>query len=155
MSEHKAMVDWILKDGAFTDNRYSREHIWKFDGGTEVPASASPQVVPVPMSIEEAVDPEEAFVASLSSCHMLWFLSIIAKRGFAVMRYTDNAIGVVGKNSNGKMAMTSVVLHPRIEFDGDSVPGKDELMQMHHQAHEKCFIANSVNTDVIIEPVFE
>ena len=154
MSEHKATVEWVLQDEKFTDNRYSRGHLWTFDGGISVRASASPQVVPLPMSVEDAVDPEEAFVASLSSCHMLWFLSIIAKRGYTVVRYTDNAIGKIGKNAAGNMAVTTVVLRPRLEFSGDKVPAEDEVLEYHHQAHEKCFIANSVITEVTVEPMF-
>ena len=155
MSEHKATVEWVLSDEKFIDNRYSRRHRWTFDGGISVQASASPQVVPLPMSVEDAVDPEEAFVASLSSCHMLWFLSIIAKRGYTVVRYVDNAIGKIGKNVEGKLAVTTVVLRPELEFSGDKTPTQDEVLECHHQAHEKCFIANSVITEVTVEPVFD
>jgi organic hydroperoxide reductase OsmC/OhrA len=148
MGEYKTVVVWSRNGAVFTDNRYSRGHVWQFDGGIEVPASASPHVVRKPLSIAEAVDPEEAFVVSLSSCHMLWFLSIAAERGFVVEKYRDEAIGVMAKNAAGKLAMTKVTLRPQIEFGGDRIPGKEDLESMHHQAHEECFIANSVKTDV-------
>lgn len=140
---------------AFADNKYSREHRWIFDGGTEVPASASPHVVPLPFSSEAAVDPEEAFVASLSSCHMLWFLSIAAERKLVVERYEDNAEGVMGKNDEGRIAMTKVTLRPKAKFGGDNGPTAAEIEAIHHEAHEKCFIANSVKTVVTTEPVLE
>jgi len=153
MAEYKSVVVWSRDGAAFTDNRYSRSHRWHFDGGVEVPASSSPHVIPVPMSVEAAVDPEEAFVASLSSCHMLWFLSIAARRGFVVDHYQDEAVGVMAKNTDGKLAITHVTLHPEAHFFGNSQPAADELTAMHHKAHESCFIANSVKTDVRCEPV--
>src|SRR6188474_3388298 len=116
MAEHTATVAWSRFDAAFTDNRYSRAHRWMFDGGATIPASSSPHVVPVPMSDPMGVDPEEAFVASLSSCHMLWFLSIAAKRGYVVESYVDEAQGVMAKNGDGKLAMTAVVLRPQVSF---------------------------------------
>jgi organic hydroperoxide reductase OsmC/OhrA len=157
MSEHHytAEIRWERGEAAFTDNRYSRAHLWRFDGGIEVPASSSPQVVRLPFSIEAAVDPEEAFVAALSSCHMLSFLYVAAKRGFRVDSYLDAALGALSKNSAGKLAMTSVTLHPKVAFSGDKRPSRAELDELHHQAHEECFIASSVNTDVRCEPVFE
>jgi organic hydroperoxide reductase OsmC/OhrA len=148
MGEYRSVVVWNRNGAVFTDNRYSRGHLWQFDGGIEVPGSASPHVVPKPLSVAEAVDPEEAFVVSLSSCHMLWFLSIAAKRGFVVEKYRDEAIGVMAKNSAGKHAMTKVTLRPQIEFGGDRKPNKEDLEAMHHEAHEECFIANSVKTEV-------
>jgi organic hydroperoxide reductase OsmC/OhrA len=153
MSEYRAVVEWRREGAVFTDNRYSRGHRWKFDGGVEVPASASPHVVPLPMSVAAAVDPEEAFVASLSSCHMLWFLSIAARRKFVVESYRDEAVGVMAKNESGKLAMTVVTLHPEVRFAGDNRPGRGEIEAMHHEAHEQCFIASSVRTDVRCEPV--
>lgn len=153
MSKYKAIVLWSRDGAAFTDNRYSRGHRWLFDGGVEVPASSSPQVIPHPMSIAAAVDPEEAFVASLSSCHMLWFLSIAAKRGFLVDSYRDEAVGQMAKDSSGKLAMTCVTLHPDLLFVGERRPTSDEIVAMHHEAHEQCFIANSVKTEVRCEPV--
>lgn len=152
MAEYKATIDWHRDGATFTDNRYSRGHRWRFDGGTEVPASSSPHVVPLPHSVAAAVDPEEAFVASLSSCHMLWFLSIAVQRGFVVDSYTDEAVGVLGKDASGKLAMARVTLRPQARFGGDKQPQAGELAAMHHEAHEQCFIANSVKTDVRCEP---
>lgn len=153
MAEYKTVITWNRDGALFTDNRYSRGHRWLFDGGVEVPASSSPQVVPVPLSVAAAVDPEEAFVASLSSCHMLWFLSIAARRGFVVESYQDEAVGVLGKDASGKLAMTRVTLHPDVRFGGDRQPGEQEVMAMHDDAHEQCFVARSVRTEVLCEPV--
>jgi organic hydroperoxide reductase OsmC/OhrA len=141
------------EDESFIDDKYSRVHRWIFDGGVEVPASASPHVVPLPYSSEKAVDPEEAFVAALSSCHMLWFLSIAARRKLIVESYEDNAEGVMGKNADGRVAMTKVTLRPWVRFGGDRSPSDEEIDAIHHEAHEKCFIANSVKTVVTTEPV--
>ncbi|MCB1954535.1 MAG: OsmC family protein [Rhodocyclaceae bacterium] len=152
MSEYKAEVIWHRGDQVFDDNRYSRRHIWRFDGGAEVIASSSPQVVPLPYSDELAVDPEEAFVASLSSCHMLWFLSIAARRGFRIDRYRDVASGLMAKDERGRLAITLVVLHPEVHFSGVA-PAGEELRGMHEAAHEACFIANSVRTEVRCEPI--
>lgn len=153
MAEYKTTISWNRNGAVFTDNRYSRAHVWEFDGGIEVPASASPHVVRKPMSVEEAVDPEEAFVVSLSSCHMLWFLSIAAGEGFVVENYHDEAIGIMEKNAEGKLAMTRVTLYPVVNFGGEHLPDKNEIEAMHHRAHEECFIANSVKTDVRCEPL--
>ena len=153
MSQYSAEVLWLRGDQAFLDSRYSRRHVLRFDGGAEVPASSSPHVVPVPMSDAAAVDPEEAFVSSLSSCHMLCFLAIAAKRKFRVDRYFDAAIGVMERNEAGKMVMTVVTLRPEVRFSGERLPTREELDRMHHDAHEECFIANSVNTLVRCEPV--
>lgn len=153
MSEHTAVVQWNREGAVFADNRYSRGHHWLFDGGVEVPASSSPKVVRVPLSVEAAVDPEEAFVASLSSCHMLWFLSLAAKQGFVVDRYRDEAVGVIAKDAEGKLAMTLVTLRPGVSFSGDKQPTADDLAALHHEAHEQCFIANSVKTDIRCEPI--
>jgi organic hydroperoxide reductase OsmC/OhrA len=153
MSQYETVVVWDRNGAAFTDNRYSRGHRWLFDGGVEVPASSSPKVVPLPLSVAAAVDPEEAFVASLSSCHMLWFLSAAAKRGFVVDRYRDAAVGVLASDSSGKLAMTVVTLRPGVRFVGARQPTAGELTAMHHEAHEQCFIASSVKTDVRCEPV--
>jgi organic hydroperoxide reductase OsmC/OhrA len=151
--EYQARVHWERGAALFTDNRYSRGHTWHFDGGIEVPASSSPHVVRVPLSLEKAVDPEEAFVASLSSCHMLFFLSFAASGGWRVDEYTDDAVGTMGRNAAGRTAMLSVVLRPRVSFSGERLPGRAELQQLHHRAHEECFIANSVVTEVRVEPV--
>jgi organic hydroperoxide reductase OsmC/OhrA len=152
MSEHKATIVWERGDAVFTDHRYSRGHRWKFDG-LEVPASSSPSVVPLPLSVPEAVDPEEAFVASLSSCHMLWFLSLAAKRQFVIDSYWDEAVGTLGKNEAGRIAVMVVTLHPDVHFSGDKLPTTEDILAMHHEAHDKCFIAQSVKTDVRVEPV--
>jgi organic hydroperoxide reductase OsmC/OhrA len=153
MAEYKSVVVWSRDGAVFTDNRYSRGHRWVFDGGVEVPASSSPHVVPLPMSVAAAVDPEEAFVASLSSCHMLWFLSIAAKRKFAVDSYRDEAVGVMAADGSGNQAMTRVTLRPEARFGGDRRPTADEVMAMHHEAHERCYIARSVKSEVRCEPV--
>lgn len=153
MSEYNTEVVWSRDGALFTDNRYSRSHRWRFDGGIEVPASASPSVVPLPLSVAAAVDPEEAFVASLSSCHMLWFLSIAAARGYVVERYQDRAAGKIAKDASGKLAMTRVTLRPDADFVGERRPTREDVVAMHREAHEQCFIANSVKTDVRCEPV--
>ena len=154
MSRYTAEVVWERGGAVFTDNRYSRGHRWRFDGGVEVPASASPHVVPLPLSVEAAVDPEEAFVASLASCHMLWFLSIAARKGFAVERYRDEAVGVIERDGEGRLAMTRVTLRPRVTFaESSRRPSQGEHEAMHHEAHERCFIASSVKTDVRCEPL--
>jgi organic hydroperoxide reductase OsmC/OhrA len=152
MAEYGATVVWRREGAGFTDGRYSRGHVWRFDGGIEVAASASPHVVPVPMSVAAAVDPEEAFVAALASCHMLWFLSLAAKAGCLVEWYRDEAVGVMGKNSEGKLAMTEVALRPAVVFAPEHAPTPEQLQQLHHQAHEQCFIANSVKTNVRCDP---
>jgi organic hydroperoxide reductase OsmC/OhrA len=151
MSEHIATIKWERQDGAiFTDNRYSRSHQWEFDGGVIVPASSSPSAVKVPLSNPAAVDPEEAFVASVSSCHMLWFLSLAARKGFVVDSYVDSAVGHLERNDNGRMAVTRVTLRPRIEFAG-TPPTSEELQALHHASHHECFIANSVTTTITVE----
>ena len=154
MTHYTAETLWQRNDGDFLGNRYSRRHLLRFDGGLEVPGSSSPHVVPLPMSDASALDPEEAFVSSLSSCHMLWFLSIAAKSKFCVDRYFDIASGVMEKNADGKMAMTVVTLRPDVVFSGERQPGREALAQLHHDAHEACFIANSVKTEVRCEPVW-
>ena len=154
MSQISVQILWQRGNADFIDNRYSRAHAWRFDGGIEVPASSSPHVVPVPLSLEAAVDPEEAFVASLSSCHMLWFLSLAAAQRLRVDRYSDDAVGVLGKNAQGKVAMTAVTLKPRVTISGEK-PTAAAFEALHHKAHEKCFIANSVTTEVHVEPVLE
>ena len=150
--EHHALIHWARGDAPFTDNRYSRAHSWRFDGGIEVPASASPSVVRLPMSVEAAVDPEEAFVAALSSCHMLWFLDLACRAGWCVDDYRDAALGVMGKNAAGRIAIVRVTLRPAVRFGGERLPTSADLAKLHHHAHEQCFIANSVNTDVRVEP---
>ncbi|MCE1254908.1 MAG: OsmC family protein [Anaerolineae bacterium] len=141
-------------DETFVDNKYSRVHAWIFDGGVQVPASASPHVVPIPFSDPNGVDPEEAFIAALSSCHMLWFLSIAAEKNYRVDFYDDQASGVLGKNGEGKLAMSRVTLNPRVVFGGENIPCNEEIINLHHLAHEACFIANSVKTELILKPIF-
>jgi organic hydroperoxide reductase OsmC/OhrA len=154
MATHTAAIRWSRGAQKFTDNRYSRAHTWKFDGGTEVPASASPHVVPRPMSVDAAVDPEEAFVASLSSCHMLWFLSLAAKQGYTADSYADEAEGVMEKNAAGRLAMTKVTLRPLVRFSGARLPDRAALDALHHAAHAECFIAASIRSEVVLEPRF-
>ncbi|XAW88333.1 OsmC family protein [Vibrio sp. CDRSL-10 TSBA] len=152
MSQHTATVTWQRQaDEIFSDNKYSRGHEWQFDGGAKVGASASPDVVPLPYSVAANVDPEEAMIAALSSCHMLVFLSIAAKKRFVVELYQDNAVGTLEKNEQGREALTKVVLRPKIVFSGQSQPSIAMLEKMHHQSHENCFIANSVKTEVTTE----
>ncbi|MGV3724209.1 MAG: OsmC family protein [Actinomycetota bacterium] len=152
MSTHTATITWRRDAAApFTDNRYSRAHTWSFDGGAEVLGSSSPDSVPAPLSDPAGVDPEEAFVAALSSCHMLWFLSLAARRRWVVDSYVDTAEGVLGKDGDGKTAITRVTLRPVTCFAG-AAPNEEELAALHHQAHERCFIANSVKSEVRCEP---
>jgi organic hydroperoxide reductase OsmC/OhrA len=157
MTEHQytAQIVWHRGDAVFTDNRYSRGHVWRFDGGIEVPASSSPLVVRLPLSVEAAVDPEEAFIASIASCHMLTFLSLAARQGYRVDDYLDAATGVMHKNPAGKLAVTRVTLRPDAVFGAARLPTRDELDRLHHQAHEECFIANSVNTQIVCEPRYD
>ena len=152
MHLYTARITWERGDQPFTDNRYSRVHRWRFDGGAEVPGSSSPLSVPAPMSDPAGVDPEEAFVASISSCHMLWFLGLAAGRKFRVDRYSDAAEGVMEKNAEGKVAVTRVTLRPDASFSGERIPTRAELEQLHHEAHERCFIANSVKSEIVCEP---
>jgi organic hydroperoxide reductase OsmC/OhrA len=151
MSTYTATVHWTRSsDGDFAKGQYSRAHKWVFDGGAVVPASASPHVVPAPWSDTAGVDPEEAFVASLSSCHMLFFLDFARRAGLVVDSYVDEAEGVLDKRTDGTMAMTRVTLRPRIVWDGDS-PNETAIADLHHRAHDACFIANSVTTEVVVE----
>jgi organic hydroperoxide reductase OsmC/OhrA len=151
MSRHTANIRWARGDATFTDNKYSRRHAWRFDGGVEVPASASPQSVKPPYASLDAVDPEEAFVAALSSCHMLWFLWIAAKRGYRVDAYADDAEGFLEKDAAGHVSMTRVVLRPRIAFAEGHGPSTADITAMHDEAHHLCNIANSVRTAITIE----
>ena len=151
MAEHTAQIKWTRTGETFTDGRYSRAHTWRFDGGATVPASSAPNVVRPPFSDPAGVDPEEALVAALSSCHMLWFLSLAARRGFVVDDYTDDAVGVMGKSPEGRMMMTTCTLRPSVRFAGDRQPSREEQDALHQEAHEKCFIANSVKTEVRVE----
>lgn len=151
MGKFLATILWKRNGAQFTDNRYKRSHLWKFDNGEKIAASASSHIVPAPLSDPEAIDPEEAFVASLSSCHMLWFLSIAAKRGFIIEKYRDTAEGVMGKDNTGRLAITAVKICPYVLYKRGAVPSSEENIEMHQKAQEECFIANSVKTKVRIE----
>jgi organic hydroperoxide reductase OsmC/OhrA len=151
MSEHGAIVHWQRGDADFARGRYSRAHGWRFDGGALVHASASPSVVPAPWSDPAGVDPEEAFVAAIASCHMLWFLSLAAERGFVVESYEDAAVGTLGRIAHERMAITEVVLRPHIVF-GEGTPEAADVAALHEAAHKRCFIANSVTSAIRIEP---
>lgn len=153
MSVYTAKVEWSLDQGEdFVGNRYSRAHQWSFDGGATVSASSSPAVVPLPWSNASGVDPEEALIASASSCHMLWFLSLAAAQGHTVMRYVDNASGVMAKDGRGRISMTKITLAPEISFAPGEEVDEAALAALHHQAHEKCFIANSLRSEIVIAP---
>lgn len=151
MSEHLASVTWQRGDAPFADGRYSRQHTWRFDGGAQVLAAASPHVVPEALTNPAGVDPEEAFVASLAACHMLWFLSIAREAGHVVDRYEDLAVGVLGKDAQGRLMMTRVTLRPAVSFAG-TPPDPVGLMALHELAHAACFIANSVKTELSVVP---
>lgn len=155
MSEHvyTATTVWQRGDQPFGDRKYSRRHDIHFDGGHVMPASSSPMSVRVPYSDPAGVDPEEGFVASISSCHMLWFLDIACRAGWIVDDYRDEATGVMDRNAQGRMAVTVVTLRPAVRFSGRQ-PTREELDHLHHQAHEECFIANSVKSEVRCEPVW-
>ncbi|MBT3531258.1 MAG: peroxiredoxin [Gammaproteobacteria bacterium] len=150
MSNYTATIEWNRNGEDFINNKYSRAHQWKFDGGAELTATASPHIVPAPWTAEEHIDPEEAFVASLSSCHMLFFLSFASRDGFQIDSYIDKPSGLMSKNSNGKTSMTRVVISPEVVYSGDKRPTKEVEKSLHHLAHENCFIANSVNTEIEI-----
>ena len=148
MSEHKATITWARNGADFGYKNYSRNHAWQFDNGVEVPASAAPAYLGDP----QRVDPEAAFVASLSSCHMLTFLALASNKGFVVDNYADNAVGHLDKNAGGKLAVTRVELHPKIVFSGTKTPAQADLDWLHDKAHKECFIANSVTTEVHVLP---
>jgi organic hydroperoxide reductase OsmC/OhrA len=151
--QYKATIDWKFSGPNFLKGQYSREHTWKFDGGVTVPASPAPSSVPAPWSNAAHVDPEEAFVASIASCHMLTFLWLASRAGFALASYADEAVGLMTKNERGALWVSEVTLNPRIEWSGDRVPTAEEIAALHHRAHEECYIANSVKTDVRVAPV--
>ncbi|MDU0338254.1 OsmC family protein [Bosea rubneri] len=148
MANHGATIEWQRGDQDFLDRRYSRAHRWRFDGGAEVAASSSPHVVREPFSNPANVDPEEAFVAALSSCHMLWFLDLAARAGFRIDSYRDAAEGVMAKNAEGKEWIARVILQPHIAFSGPLAPNEAMVEALHHEAHENCFLANSVRSTV-------
>lgn len=150
MAGYVATIEWSRGDQPFLDQTYSRVHDWRFDGGAVVKGSPAPTSVPAPMSDPSAVDPEEALVAAVSSCHMLFFLAFAAKAGFVVDRYRDDAVGTMGRDERGRMAITQVVLRPDIAFSGTG-PDKAALADLHHRAHEHCYIANSIRGEVRVE----
>ena len=150
MSAHHTTVEWLRGDQPFVDKRYSRAHVWTFDGGAVVPGSSAPESVPLPMSDASAVDPEEAMIASLSSCHMLWFLAFAAGAGLVVDRYVDEASGTLGRDEAGRRYMNQVTLRPVTTFSGRA-PDQAELDALHHQAHEHCEMAHSVRAEIVVE----
>jgi organic hydroperoxide reductase OsmC/OhrA len=152
MSEHLATIRWQRGDADFVAGKFSRVHTWTFDGGTTIEASASPSVVPAPYTSAKAVDPEEAFVASIASCHMLTFLYLAYKQNFQVDSYEDNAVGVMTKGPRGVPWVSAVTLRPKIVYGGENRPTSEQQERLHHDAHEHCFIANSVKTDINVEP---
>ena len=149
MGEHKARIEWSA-NGDFAANRYSRAHRWLFDGGAVVPGSSSPSVVPEPLSDPAAVDPEEALIASAAACHMLWFLHLARDAGLEVAGYRDDAVGTMGKDADGRIAITRIALRPEIDFVGRE-PSSVELDRLHHEAHSRCFIANSLRSEIVVE----
>ncbi len=155
MTRHSAITHWQRDAEAFTDRRYHRRHLWQFDGGATVAGSSSPGVVPLPLSDASAVDPEEAFVASLSSCHLLWFLDLACRAGWVVDDYRDDAEGTMARDADGRLAMTLVTLRPRVCFAGPRQPDAAEVRRLHEQAHDECFIARSVRSEVRCEPQFD
>ena len=150
MAQHQATIRWQRSGDDFLKGKYSREHTWSFDGGVTVPASASPAVVPVPFSNPAHVDPEEAFVAAASSCHMLSFVYLAARQGFQVDSYEDTAVGTMTKNERGIPWVSSIQLNPKIIFSGEKRPTPEELQHLHHLAHDQCYIANSIKTQVTV-----
>lgn len=152
MYDYHAKISWNRGEGEkYTNNEYSREHWWEFEAGLKIPASPSHHIVPPPFSNPFKIDPEEAFVASLSSCHMLFFLSLCAEEGYVVDTYTDNAVGVLSRIARNKIAMTKVTLYPKATYSGDKPLSQNHIDRLHHKAHEQCFIANSVTTEIVIE----
>ena len=152
MSEHRATISWKRTTDDFSTGKYSREHTWTFDGGAIVQASSSPAVVPLPYSNPAYVDPEEVYVASLSSCHMLTFLYLAGRRGFQIDSYQDEAVGTITKDERRIPWVSTVTLNPRIVYSGEKRPTPAEEDELHHQSHEQCFIANSVKTEVVVTP---
>lgn len=150
MIQIETQIRWVRNGATFTDNRYSRAHHWTFDGGTNVRASSSPHIVPLPYSDPTAIDPEEAFIASISSCHMLWFLSFAAKENWTINSYHDSAVGTMEKNEAGKLIISKVELRPQIEWGSDSIPSPSNIARLHERAHQECFIANSIKTEVTV-----
>jgi organic hydroperoxide reductase OsmC/OhrA len=150
MHTYDATTVWLRGEDQFSDNRYSRAHEWQFDGGARIAASSSPLSVPLPLSVAANVDPEEALVAAASSCHLLVFLYLACKRGYVVESYRDHAQGYMKKNEKGRYAITNIVLRPEISFVGRQ-PDRQQLEELHHAAHEECYIANSLKSEIQIE----
>jgi organic hydroperoxide reductase OsmC/OhrA len=151
MSEHSATILWQNTGPDFLSRRYSRAHTWRFDGGTEIPASPSPHIVPTPWSTPANVDPEEAFVASVASCHMLWFLHVCVDSGFEAASYEDNAVGELTGNLEGRLWISRIRLRPSVLWKDSKQPRPDQVARLHQQAHAECFIANSIKTAILIE----
>ena len=154
MADHlyRATVSWRRDGGDFAKGRYSRDHVWRFEGGVEIPASASAKIVPKGFADENAVDPEQAFVASLSACHMLTFVDVARRAGFIVDTYDDTAEGEMERLATGRWWLARVILRPQVVFSGEPQPAADDLDELHRKAHEACFIANSVKTEISVEP---
>lgn len=148
MSKHKASLRWEADSDDFSYQKYTRTHTWTFEGGQELKASASPEF----LGKAEFVDPEEAFAASLSSCHLLSFLAVASFKKYRIKSYVDECVAIMEKNEAGKRAVTKVYLRPKVEFYGDTIPSEAKIEKMHHKAHKECFIANSVLTEIIVEP---
>jgi organic hydroperoxide reductase OsmC/OhrA len=154
VSEHAAGVSWTRGDAVFTDLKYPRRHTISFDGGVVIPGSSAPQNVRPPLSDPTAVDPEEALMGALASCHMLWFLALAAKQGFVVDRYEGDAVGTMGPNDAGRVAILRAELRPAVTFSGVAVPTAEQVDALHHDAHERCNIANSVRFPVLVSGTF-
>lgn len=150
MTEHHASIRWTSHSPDFLQGKYSREHTWHFDGGATVPASPSPMVVPVPYANPALIDPEEAFIASVASCHMLTFLFLASRQGWVVDSYQDDAVGLMTKNERGMPWVSRITLRPKIVYSGQKLPTPADEEHLHHHAHEQCFIANSVKTEVVV-----
>jgi organic hydroperoxide reductase OsmC/OhrA len=155
MSEHKATIRWTRTGEEFLKGKFPRAHTWTFDGGLDIPASSSPAAVPAPYSNPANVDPEEAFVASISSCHMMTYLWAAYRSGFVIDSYEDEAVGVLTKNEKGIPWVSVVTLHPQIAYSGEKIPTAEDIERLHHQAHDNCFIANSVKTEIKIAEGFK
>jgi organic hydroperoxide reductase OsmC/OhrA len=151
MAHHTATIDWNRNGAIFSDGKYSRGHTWTFDGGITVPASSAPDVIKPPLSVVEAIDPEEAVVAALAGCHMLWFLALAKKGGFVVDSYHDEPFGEMGKNAEGKTALLTITLRPRVTFSGEKRPTAAEFDALQHESHDLCYVANTLKCDVRVE----
>ncbi len=147
-----ATVRWQRGEALFTDGRYPRSHVWVFDEGVEVPASAAPACMPQPLSRPDAVDPEEALVAAASSCHMLFALDFARRAGFRVESYEDAAQGILSPNEKGRLFMSHISLRPVMVFSGEKIPSQEDLTRLHHQAHDACYIAHSLRAEMSISP---